>query len=46
MKSYFDEIVEACTDIDRKFWKNQKIIGLRGKRTQLFDGENLKEIWH
>jgi hypothetical protein len=34
-----DEIVCKCTDINRKYWKTQKTISARKRRTQLFSSD-------
>jgi hypothetical protein len=31
-----EEIVNSCTDISRRYWKNQKRIAARSRRTKLF----------
>jgi hypothetical protein len=31
-----EEIVNSCTDVSRKYWKNQQGIVTRSRRTQLF----------
>jgi hypothetical protein len=37
-----DEIVCGCTSVERKYWRTQKSISSRKKRTKLFSSEILK----
>jgi hypothetical protein len=37
-----EEIVKSCTDVSRKYWKNQKGIVARSRRTQLFLSDMFK----